>query len=299
MHCAKALPLTLLACAVIAIVPAVTQAAEFSGTSAMQFTARAVSFGPRPPGSPAIRKLQAYILAQLKSCGCQVQEDAFTATTPAGPVGMRNIIARFSGSSGRAVVITGHYDTKAMPGVNFVGANDGGASAGLLLELARVLARAPRTDDVYLVFFDGEEAFGDWSSVNGIFGSKHLARTWASSGVLSRIKALINVDMIGDKDLGILQEEYSTGWLRQLVWTTANNIGYGRYFLADGWAVEDDHKPFLDRGVPALDLIDFNYCPGNSCWHTERDTLDKLSAHSLEVVGRVLIAVIGKLEERR
>jgi Zn-dependent M28 family amino/carboxypeptidase len=272
---------------------------EFSGASALQFTARAVGFGPRPPGSAAIQKLQAYILAQLKAAGAQIEEDAFTANTPAGRLPMRNLIARFPGKSGRAIVLTGHYDTKSMPGIGFVGANDGGASTGLLLEMARVLAKTPRVDDVLLVFFDGEEAFGEWSATNGVYGSKHLAERWSREGRLARIKALINVDMIGDKDLGILDEGYSTEWLKQLIWTTARNNGYGRYFLTQGWHVEDDHVAFLNRGVPAANLIDFDYCPNNGCWHTGADTMDKLSAHSLEVVGRVLMAVIPKLEERR
>ncbi len=149
--------------------------AEFSGTSALEYTRRVVEFGPRPPGSPAIRKLQAYILAQARARGAVVEEDGFTAQTPVGSIAMKNIVARFPGSSGRAVVITGHYDTKHMPEIRFVGANDGGASAGFLLEMARTLAGRKLTDSVWLVWFDGEEAFGEWSATDGIYGSRHLA----------------------------------------------------------------------------------------------------------------------------
>ena len=284
----------LLACGLVA---AAAQAAEFfSGSSALDFTKQMVAFGPRPSGSPALKKTQDYLLAQLKTRGCEIVRDEFTAQTPLGPVRMVNIIARFKGTSGRAVAISGHYETKKLPGVNFVGANDGGASAGFLLEMARVLAGSKLHNDVYLVWFDGEEAFGPWSATDGIYGSRHLAERWSSEGALGRIKALINVDMIGDKDLGILQELNSSSGLRRLVWQTAAQLGLGRFFLNLGGAVEDDHVPFLRRGVQAVDLIDFDYGPNNSWWHTERDTIDKLSAESFQVVGTVLLEVLRKLE---
>jgi len=284
------------ACGVWLLAAAVVWGADFSGASALDYTRKVVAFGPRPPGSEAIKKLQAYLISQLNLRGCQVLEDAFTAQTPAGSLPMRNIIARFTGSSGRAVVITGHYDTKVMPGIYFVGANDGGASAGFLLEMARAVSGRPRKDDLYLVWFDGEEALAEWSATDGIYGSRHLAAKWAADGTLARIKALVNVDMIGDKDLGILEEQYSSVPLRGLVWQTAAQLGLGRYFLRRGTAIEDDHVPFLRRGVQALDLIDFDYGPSHSYWHTERDTLDKLSAESLQVVGTVLLEVVRKLE---
>ncbi len=154
-------------------------AADFSGSSALEFTRKAVAFGQRPPGSAANQKLQAYIESQLKTLHCQTAFDAFTAQTPAGAVSMRSIIAKFPGQSGRAIVITGHFDTKPMPGRVFVGANDGGASTGFLLELARVVNSMSHADDIYLVFFDGEEAFGEWSDTNGIYGSRHLAERWS------------------------------------------------------------------------------------------------------------------------
>ncbi|HEX4594150.1 MAG TPA: M28 family peptidase, partial [Bryobacteraceae bacterium] len=256
----------------------------------------AVAFGQRPPGSAANQKLQAYIESQLKALHCETSFDAFTAKTPAGSVAMRNIIAKFPGKSGSAIVITGHFDTKPMPGRVFVGANDGGASTGFLLELARVVNTMPHTDDIYLVWFDGEEAFGEWSDTNGIYGSRHLADKWSRDGMLTHIKALINVDMIGDKDLGILEDTNSSRSLLRLVWQTANDLGYGKYFLDLATPMEDDHMPFVHKGVNALDLIDFDYGPNNAYWHDEKDTIDKLSAHSLEVVGNVLVAVLRKLQ---
>jgi len=270
--------------------------AEFSGAEALEFTKHLVSFGPRPSGSEAIRKTQAYILSELKAVGCQVIQDDFTASTPLGQTPMKNIIARFPGKSGKIVVITGHYDTKSMPGTFFVGANDGGSSAAFLLEMAKVLAHEPRKDDVLLVWFDGEEAVAQWSNYDSLYGSRHLAERWAADGTLTRIKALINVDMIGDRDLDILKDMSSAGPLRELAWSVAERLGYGKHFLQYDSSVEDDHIPFLRRGVNALDIIDLDYGPNNSYWHTDKDTGDKLSAESFQIVGRVMLETLKELE---
>ncbi|MGA3025889.1 MAG: M28 family peptidase [Bryobacteraceae bacterium] len=269
-------------------------ASDFSGARALEQTRRAVSFGPRPPASAAIRNLRAYIETQLHALHCQVTEDAFIARTPDGPVEMKNIIARVPGSSRSALVVTGHYDTKKQP--RFVGANDGGSSTGFLLELARVVAARRWTSDVYLVWFDGEEAFREWSDTDSLYGSRHLAERWARDGTLAQLKALINVDMIGDRNLDIARETNSSPELLRTVWKCAWDLGYGRYFTDAEGPIEDDHTPFLARGVNALDVIDFDYGPNNSWWHTPEDTLDKLSAHSFQVVGDVLVEALARLD---
>lgn len=274
-------------------------AAQISGTSAFEFTKRAVDFGPRPSGSPANLALQKYILDQLKSCRCEITEDKFTATTPRGPVAMNNIIAKFpgkarAGSPTPAIAITGHFDTKYYPGRKFVGASDGGSSTGMLLELARVLTGEPRTDDIYIVFFDGEEAVADWTETDSVYGSRHIADRWRRDGTLARLKALINLDMIGDKNLNIRQETNSTPFLRKLFWSTATELGYQVYFPNEAIATEDDHIPFLKMGVPSIDIIDFDYPP----WHTDNDTMDKLSAKSLEIIGTVTLEVVHRLEHQ-
>jgi Zn-dependent M28 family amino/carboxypeptidase len=272
------------------------RARDFSGTEALAFTKHLVSFGPRPSGSDAIRAAQKYILSELKTIGGQITQDDFSGSTPLGRTPMKNIIARFPGKSGKIVVITGHYDTKSMPGTFFVGANDGGASAGFLLEMAKALAHGLRKDDVRLVWFDGEEAVGQWSDYDSLYGSRHLAERWSADGTLGRIKALINVDMIGDRNLDILNDQNSAGPLRERVWRVADRLGYGKHFLRYDSSVEDDHMPFLRRGVNAVDLIDLDYGPNNSFWHTDKDTLDKLSAESLHIVGRVVLETIRELE---
>src|SRR5581483_6453856 len=242
-------------------------------------------------GSAAIQKLQSYLLAQLKSHKCTVGQDDFTAQTPQGKVPMKNIIARYAGTSGRAVVLSGHYDTKVLPG--FVGANDAGSSTGFLLEMANVLDRMPHKDDIYLVWLDGEEAFNlQWAGTDNTYGSRHLAEKWAAEGFLPRIKALINIDMVGDADLDILYDGNSAPALLKLIWETAEKLGYGRYFTTRASATDDDHMPFRRLGVNAADVIDLDYPP----WHTPADTMDKLSAHSFQVVGDVIVAVLKQLE---
>jgi Zn-dependent M28 family amino/carboxypeptidase len=280
----------------ILLVPTLT-AADFSGKSAFDYTGKAVAFGARPPNSAAIRKLEAYIRAEAARLGWQLIPDPFTATTPLGPMKMSNIIARRRGTSGRIIVISGHYDTKIMPGILFVGANDGGSSTGLLLELARSLAGAPRKDDVYLVWFDGEEAIGQWSATDGLHGSRHLAQRWSKDGTAARIRALINVDMIGDRDLQIVRESGSAASLQRQVWMTASALGFGKHFLDIPSWIEDDHAPFVRLGVNAIDLIDFDYGPNHSWWHTEQDTMDKLNPRSFEIVGRVVSETIRQLEK--
>lgn len=271
------------------------EGADFSGAAALKLTEQAVAFGQRTAGTPANAKLRAFIHASLAKTGAAVTDDQFTAKTPAGPLAMTNIIAKFPGKSGRSIAITGHFDTKKMQG--FVGANDGGSSTGFLLEFAAALVGRPHQDDIYLAFFDGEEAFGEWSETDSVYGSRHLAEKWAADGTLRSMKALINVDMIGDKDLHLVWEENSHAGLRKLVWDTADGLGYSDAFPRRGGPVGDDHMPFLQQGVRALDLIDFDYGPNNAYWHTPQDTMDKLGAQSFEIVGKVLLRAVTALEE--
>jgi len=275
---------------------ATAAAAGVSGASALEFTRRAVAFGPRPPGSAADTALQNYIIAELRKDGCEIIEDAFTAKTPQGMIAMKNIIAKFPGKgpAHKAIAITGHFDTKYFPGRKFVGASDGGSSTGLLLELARVLAHQPRIDDVYLAFFDGEEAFGEWSDTDSLYGSRHLAARWRQDGTLQRLKALINVDMIGDKNLNIPRETNGNAALNNLVWRTAADLGYKAFFTDQQIGEDDDHMPFVRAGVAAIDLIDIDYPP----WHIDTDTMDKLSAQSMEIVGTVVYEVIQRLDHQ-
>lgn len=273
-------------------------AASFSGATALADTRKAVSFGERPAGSEALAKLRKWIVSELKPLGGELTLDSFKGETPTGPIPMTNIILKFPGTSGKAVVVTGHYDTKRIPMVNFVGANDGGSSTGFLIEFARVISKLKHPDDIYIVFFDGEEAVGEWSATDSVYGSRQLAAKWGADGTLKRIKALINIDMIGDKDLKILNDDNSSQGLRALIWGIAGKLGDAQYFEQNHSGIDDDHMPFVNAGVNAVDIIDFNYGPNNSYWHTAQDTMDKLSAHSLQVVGNVIVGAVEELEQQ-
>ncbi len=274
------------------------QPSGLSGEKAMDFVRAQVAFGPRPPGSAALAKCRDWIIGRLEAFGYKVEDDAFDAATPRGPVRMHNLIAR-KGQGGKGVIaLASHYDTKLMEGMRFVGANDAGSSTGLLLELARVLAGRKSDVDIWFVFFDGEEAFEEWSSVDGTYGSRHLAQRWKQESVAGRVRALILLDMIGDKNLDLYKEMNSTRWLSDLVWDTAVEIGLRNILSNYAAAMEDDHLPFLMAGIDSVDLIDFNYGPENSYWHTDADTLDKLSPESLEKVGRLVLAVLAKLQAK-
>jgi glutaminyl-peptide cyclotransferase len=205
---------------------------------------------------------------------------------------------KFPGKTGKAVVVTGHYDTKRIPMVHFVGANDAGSSTGFLIEFARVAAKMPHPDDIYVVFFDGEEAVGEWTDTNSRYGSRHLVDKWGADGTLSRIRALINVDMIGDKDLDVLNDGNSSRSLRELVGAVAAKLGDSQYFHKEVGGIDDDHIPFINAGVNAIDLIDFSYGPNNAYWHTDKDTMDKLSSHSFQVLGEVVLGVVTDLEKQ-
>lgn len=269
---------------------------EFHGSAALSYARYAVSFGERPSGSEQIRQLRRWIVSELKPFGGDLSEDQFTGQTPAGPVPMVNLILKFPGTSGKAIVISGHYDTKRIPMVHFVGADDGASSTGFLIEIASALSKEKHRDDIYIVFFDGEEAVGNWSEIDSRYGSRHLVQKWTADGTLAKIKALINVDMIGDKDLDVADDTNSSQALNSLMWQTADKLGDGKYFLRQGGGIDDDHVPFANEGVNVLDIIDFDYGPNNSYWHTAQDTMDKLSAHSFQVVGDVVLGMVKELE---
>ena len=272
-------------------------ASTFDGGRAFEDLKHLTGFGPRPAGSEALAHARAWIKSEVAQSGLRAEDDSFTAATPAGNIPMTNLIVRIPGSSPSILMIAGHYDTKRFDNFRFVGANDGGSSAALVLELARDLAHRPSRYTIWLVFFDGEEALGEWSDTDSVYGSRHLVDRLSSEGQLSRVKAMILVDMIGDRDLDIRRDTSSAGWLTDLVWREARQLGYSRYFPDQFVPVGgDDHFPFINAGVPAVDLIDFDYGPGNRYWHTAQDTVEHCSAQSLEIVGRVVLASLDTLE---
>jgi glutaminyl-peptide cyclotransferase len=279
-------------------------AARFDGQRALDDVRALVAIGPRPAGSAGARRTRDYIKQQLSKIGVPVEEQAFEAKTPIGVLRMVNLRASVGspasgaghgslGEGGR-LVIGGHYDTKLFKELKFVGANDGGSSTAFLLELARVLKQRPPSVPVELLFLDGEEAVRpEWAGEDNTYGSRYYVQAARRNGTLNQIGAFVLVDMIGDRDLRVKREAQSTPWLTDIIWDSAAALGR-RQFVEEATPIEDDHIPFLEAGVPAVDIIDLDY----PAWHTADDTLDKLSAESLQAVGDVLLRALPEIEKR-
>jgi Zn-dependent M28 family amino/carboxypeptidase len=250
-----------------------------------------VDFGPRPAGSEAIAKARSYIVGELEKAGVKPQLDEFDARTPLGFRRMVNIRAVRPGSKPSIIALTGHYDTKIFD-FPFVGASDGGSSAAWVLEMARATANLKLENTLEFVFFDGEEAVVEWTADDSIYGSRHDVDRRYRNNSLRDLKALILVDMIGDKNLNIRREVQSTDWLKSIIWDTARSLGYTREFPNEDHEVADDHIPYLKAGIPSVDLIDFDYPQ----WHTAGDTLDKTSGHSLKIVGDVVYFSLPEID---
>jgi Zn-dependent M28 family amino/carboxypeptidase len=268
---------------------------------AFQYVREIVAFGPRPLGSANHKRVEDYILAHLK--GDEVENDTFTADTPEGKFPVHNIIAKFPGTKDGIIVIASHYDTNyPLRNTSFVGANDGGSSSALLLELANQLRGKKREGySIWLVWDDAEEGIKPDIEVafldDSLYGIRHLAEKWEADGTLKKIKAFLLADMVGDADLNIERDSNSTPWLEDVVYEAASRLGYQSHFFARNMAVSDDHLPFVKRGVPCADLIDFSYGYNDVFWHTTQDTVDKLSPKSLEIVGKTILETIGILDK--
>jgi glutaminyl-peptide cyclotransferase len=263
---------------------------------AFQYTREVTAFGPRPIGSPNHKKLEDYIYGHLK--GDDVHDDVFTADTPEGKFPARNIIARYPGTKDGIIVIAGHYDTPYnLRNTGFVGANDGGSSTAILLELANHLRGKKRDGySVWLLFTDAEEAVRQWSQTDSLYGTRHLADVWQKDGTLPKIKAFLLADMIADADLDIVRDQNSTPWLEDLVYQAATRYGYQSHFFAYNGAIEDDHLPFVSKGVPSADIIDLDYGYNNAFHHSPQDTMDKLSPKSMQIVGDVILETVRMLD---
>jgi len=280
---------------------------HFDGARAYQYAREFAAIGPRWPTGPGHIKAEEFIRAHFLHAHDQLEEDSFTADTPIGSVPLCNFIVRFPGTKPGAIVLGTHYETNyPLRTINYVGANDGASTTGLLMAIADRLrdeeAHAPgkKLDgySVWLVFFDGEEAIQSWSRSDSTYGSRHLAAKWDRDGTLRHIKAFLLADMIGDKDLDIQRETHSTAWLVDLVTQAAKKFGDQRYFFQQSMDIEDDHLPFVERGVPSIDIIDLDYGPNNSYHHTAQDTMDKISARSLTIDGDVFMESIRLIDQR-
>lgn len=279
--------------------------ATFNGERAMDHVKKQIELGPRPPGSSQLEKTRTYIVNQLKSYGLNVSLDQFTAKTPQGERKMANIVAEIPGETKDLILITSHYDTKYFKDMRFVGANDPGASVATLLEIGRVLgSMAEKPKVTYrLVFFDGEEAFCEnWDDCSkpdepdNTYGSRHYVTTLKARNELANTQAMILLDMMGYKDLNLGRDTMSTRWLQDIVWETGYDLDHGDIFVEREEGVGgDDHEPFIKAGIPAVDIIQLNSYP---YWHKADDTIDKISAESMKIVGDVVIASLPKITAR-
>lgn len=274
---------------------------EFDGQRALEHVRKQVAFGPHYAGSPAIKQVREYIKKELESYGLKVREDAFKAKTPNPKfpeVEMVNLIAEVPGSEKGIMLVASHYDTKWFEDMEFVGANDGGSSTAVLIEMARHLAKSKPKYTLWLTFFDGEEAMnGEWEGTDHTYGSRYMADQ-IRAGKLKDIKGLVLLDMIGDKGLNIRRDNNSINWMNDIIWQTAEKLGYQKQFINEIQGLEDDHIPFMQVGVPSVDIIDFDYGLNNQFWHTSEDTTDKISAESLKAVGDTVITSLPALMDR-
>jgi Zn-dependent M28 family amino/carboxypeptidase len=281
---------------------------HFSGQAAYDLTKQLLAVAPkRFNGSPGHLKAEEFIKSHFKEEAAKgnFETDSFTASTPAGLQSMTNYIVKYPGKKDGIIVIASHYETNyPLRDIDFYGANDGAATTSLLIEIGRILrTHPPEGYSIWLVFDDGEEAVREWTRSDSLYGTRHLAAKWANEGVLAKIKAFLVADMCADKDLNIDYDEMSTPWLRDLLKVAAKNTGHSAYiYKNDVPGLADDHIPFAQRGVPVLDIIDIDYGPRTAempdgYHHTAQDTLDKISAHSLQISGDLFMEMIRLINQ--
>ena len=286
----------ILALAWLASAAASARAPEvFDSTRAWEHLRQQVAIGPRPAGSAGNLKNRAYITRTLAAIGLKTVEQAWEATTPIGPIKMVNLIATIPGQRPDRIILASHFDTKLFREFRFVGASDGASSTATLLEMARVIkARRQLPFTIELLFLDGEEATGEWHDPDHTYGSRHYVAVARQTGTLKSLQAMILLDMVGDRQLNIRRESTSTPWLTDIIWNTARRLGHQASFISESMAVEDDHMHFLKAGIPSVDIIDLDY----PAWHTAQDTLEAVSARSLQTVGDVMMAALPDIEAR-
>jgi Zn-dependent M28 family amino/carboxypeptidase len=281
---------------------------KISGAATYALTKELLAVAPKrfngSPGHAAAEKfIESHFEPEAKDHRLDV--DTFTATTPAGLQTMHNIIVRYPGKKDGAIVIGSHYETNyPLKDINFVGANDGACTTAFLIELGKYFREhPPQGYSIVLVFFDGEEAVNKWSASDSLYGSRHLAAKWSQDGFLPHIKAFLLADMIGDKDLDIDQDGNSNPHLEDLLKLAAKDTGHSNAISRDKTPIEDDTVPFAKRGVPVLDVIDYDYGPmdqatGDHAYHhTAKDTIDKISAQSLQTDGDLFLELIRLIDD--
>jgi len=273
-----------------------TPSTTATGDKALSLTSEMVAFGPRPPGSATLEAVRGWIRGKVSAEGLTMTRDEFTADTPLGAIEMVNLSYVIPGRSGAdRILLVAHYDSKRFVGFDFVGANDSASAVALLLALIPDFKARSFPFDVQTVFVDGEEALVQWSPIDSLYGSRRLAATLTGG---KAVRGAIVLDMIGDRDLRLIRESRTDSALQSYLQEAAAELGLERLLDSRPQAVDDDHMPLIEAGVPTLHLMDFTFggngSPG-TFWHTERDTVDKVSAESLSAVGELVLGVLDRL----
>jgi Zn-dependent M28 family amino/carboxypeptidase len=268
---------------------------EFDEQNAMSLLVKLVSFGPRSAGTAANLRQAEFIAKTARSYGAKTTSIKFKHNTSEGLLQFVNIEVVIPGKRKDFVIIGSHFDTKKMPaGIKFEGANDGASSTAVLLELIKTI-KASGTQPEYtlkFVFFDGEECFNEYGANDGLFGSKHYARQLNSQNLVSECRAVIILDMIGDKDLNVTLPLDSDKQLCEMLFKAADKSGNRKYFDYLPTILLDDHTPFKEMGIPVIDIIDFEFGPKNSFWHSSEDNITNISAKSLKIIGQTTLNLL-------
>jgi len=258
-----------------------------------------IRLSTRPPESEIFRKCRAYLVNTLKSFSLKAWEESFTASTPKGTIGMANVVAEKKGDTNRIIYLASHIDTKIIDGIEIQGANDSGSSTAALLELARVISEQDTTFTYRFAFFDGEESIGeDMNERDGLYGSKEHVRRLKANDLISNVHVMILLDMIGDKEPVISRDLNSSPELYSLFAVCCQRLGYTDLSTGKASYMYDDHVPFLRAGIPSIDLIDFDYGPNNSFWHTEKDTAENVSVKSIFKIVQTVGCMLESFEEK-
>lgn len=272
----------------------------FDGEQALAYVRELVAISPRDAGTPGAERAARLIGDTITPFSDTCVIDRFEDLTPKGTQTFYNVIATLQGTGPETVILGSHLDTKSGIGNAFQGANDSGSSTGVLMALARVLHAQPRLPfTVMFAFFDGEECMRRYGPQDGLHGSRRVAGQLEMPGL---IRAVIVLDMIGDKDLTVTIPRNTSKALAGLALQAAAAEGVRQRFRLASGAVLDDHVPFFERNIPTLNLIDFDYgsAPGlNDFWHTEQDSLQNISAQSLQITGRVTLRILMALASQR
>lgn len=277
----------------------------FHARQCYAYTAQVTGFGMRMPGSVGHQKTQELVRKVVTAAGGEFSTDDFVADTPRGKVPVHNLIGKFNVSKDPnqpIFILAGHYDTLFKTG--FVGANDGGSSTAILLSFADALhAAQPTKMQIWLVWTDLEEAIQSFTDDDGLYGSRHLAQKLAAEGLVPRIRGFFLLDMIGDKDLNVDKESTSAGWLQDFIAAAAAKLHYSQYFFQYSTAIIDDQQSFANVGIPVVDVVDAQFGPMGAGYnsmgkyhHTNQDTMDKVSEHSLQVVGQTVLLAVEMID---